>query len=105
MMNDMAALALALAAGLALGAIFFGGLWWTVRKGVSSPRPALWFVGSMIVRTGIVLAGFAFVGSGQWERWLGCLLGFVTARWFVLRLTRRSAGPLNPHVKEASHAP
>jgi F1F0 ATPase subunit 2 len=21
-----------------LGAIFFGGLWWTVRKGLSSPR-------------------------------------------------------------------
>jgi F1F0 ATPase subunit 2 len=30
-------------AGLLLGAIFFGGLWWTVRKGVSSKRPALWF--------------------------------------------------------------
>jgi len=36
-------LILALAAGLVLGAIFFGGLWWTVRKGVSSKYPALWF--------------------------------------------------------------
>ena len=29
---------LACAAGGALGAIFFGGLWWTVRKGVSSAQ-------------------------------------------------------------------
>ena len=46
------------AVGLVLGAVFFGGLWWTVRKGVASPRPALWFVGSMLLRTGVVLAGF-----------------------------------------------
>ena len=36
-------LVLAWVAGVVLGAIFFGGLWWTVRKGVSSKRPALWF--------------------------------------------------------------
>ena len=39
-------------AGLVLGAIFFGGLWWTVRKGLSSQQPALWFLGSMLLRMG-----------------------------------------------------
>ena len=35
-MNDMLTLVLAGVAGGILGAIFFGGLWWTVRKGGSS---------------------------------------------------------------------
>ena len=81
-------LALALAAGLLLGAIFFGGLWWTVRKGVSSTRPALWFLGSMLLRMGIVLAGFYFVGRRDWQRLVACLLGFIIARFIVMRLTR-----------------
>ena len=34
-------LALSLAAGILLGAIFFGGLWWTVRHGALSGDRAL----------------------------------------------------------------
>ena len=63
-------LALALAAGVLLGAVFFGGLWWTVRKGLSSEQPALWFLGSLLLRTSITLAGFYFVSGGHWERLL-----------------------------------
>ena len=46
-MNELLSLAVALAAGLLLGALFFGGLWWTVIRGSSSAHPALWFFGSM----------------------------------------------------------
>ena len=81
-------LVLALVAGVLLGAIFFGGLWWTVRKGVSSKQPALWFFGSLLLRMSIALAGFYFVGRGHWERLLLCLLGFVMARLVVTWLTR-----------------
>ncbi len=70
-MNDPLPLLLAGAAGLVLGAIFFGGLWWTVRKGLSSRQPALWFFGSMLLRMGIALAGFYFVGRGDWRRLIG----------------------------------
>ena len=44
-MTDPGLLALVSAwmAGCFLGAIFYGGLWWTVRRGVTSARPALWF--------------------------------------------------------------
>ena len=104
-MNETLLLILAGVAGAALGAIFFGGLWWTVRKGVSSPRPALWFFGSLLARMSIVLAGFYFVGSGHWERLVAALLGFIVARLIVMRLTRVLVE--NPHrpAKEASHAP
>ena len=45
--------------------ILFGGLWWTVRKGVASERAALWFFGSMLLRTGAVMLGFYFVAGRQ----------------------------------------
>jgi len=105
MMNETLMLALALVAGLLLGAIFFGGLWWTVRKGVSARQPALWFLGSMLLRMGLVLAGFYFAGYGDWKRLVACLLGFVIGRIIVMRLTRARVEPRAPAAKESSHAP
>jgi F1F0 ATPase subunit 2 len=104
-MNNYLFLVFALVAGILLGAIFFGGLWWTVRKGVFSKSPALWFLGSMLLRVGIVLAGFYFVGRGDWERLATCLLGFIIGRFIVLRLTRTLIEPPHSAAKEASHAP
>src|SRR5471030_2966708 len=102
-MNSFLILALALVTGLLLGATFFGGLWWTVRKGVSAKQPALWFLTSMLTRMGIVLAGFYFVGHGDWRRLASCLLGFIVARFIVIRLTRPSVEQQNSATKEASH--
>ncbi len=102
-MNETLMIILSGLAGIGLGGIFFGGLWWTVRKGLASPRPALWFLGSMLCRTGIALAGFYFVGSGNWKRILACLLGFIIARFIVVRLTRLPTEP-TPQQKEDSDA-
>ena len=95
-MNEMLILMLAWAAGILLGAFFFGGLWWTVRKGLSSTQPAFWFFGSLLVRMSIALTGFYFVCGGHWERLVLCLLGFIMARVIVMWLTK---------TKEATHAP
>lgn len=104
-MNEGWMLLLALVTGLLLGAIFFGGLWWTVRKSVSAKRAALLFLGSMVLRTGVVVIGFYVVAGAYWQRLLVCLLGFVIARFIVTRL----AGPPLQHydasAKEAGHAP
>ena len=104
MMNETVTLVLALVTGVLLGAIFFGGLWWTVRKGISSKQPALLFLGSLLLRTSIVLAGFYFITRGHWERLLVCLLGFVVARLIVTWITRVANKPTSL-AKEASHAP
>jgi F1F0 ATPase subunit 2 len=104
-MNEFLSLPLALVTGLLLGAIFFGGLWWTVRKGISSQRPALWFFVSLLLRMSIALAGFYFVGRGHWERLLLCLLGFVLARLVVTWGTRASRENQTRLSQEASHAP
>jgi len=77
-------------AGGALGTMFFGGLWWTVQKALSSTRPALWFFSSWLLRMSLALTGFYFVAGGHWQRLLICLLGFVMARPIVTRLTQYS---------------
>ena len=103
-MNETMALLLAAVAGLCLGSIFYGGLWYTVRKGVTAKQPALWFLGSLLVRMSLVLVGIYFIGGNSWQRMLACLLGFIAARWLVVWLTR-------PHIekpyivaKESRHA-
>lgn len=96
-MREVLMLVLALIAGGGIGALFFGGLWWTVRRGVASPRPALWFLGSLALRLALAAAGFHLVGGGHWKRLLACLCGFVLARLAAARL----AGPAE---KAAGHA-
>jgi F1F0 ATPase subunit 2 len=87
-MSESLSLALAWAAGLLLGATYFGGLWWTVRRAVSSARPARLFLGSLLVRAGVAIAGFYLVGRGHWKRMALCLVAFIVAREIVKVLTR-----------------
>ena len=103
-MNETLTLVLALVAGGVLGTIYFGGLWWTVRKGVSSKRPALWFFSSLLLRMSITLTGFTIISAGHWNRLLACLLGFVLARFMVTRLSGPPVEPHNSPAKEAGHA-
>lgn len=103
-MNEAAILALAWLAGGAIGLFFFGGLWWTVRKGVSAKQPGLWFFGSMLLRMGVALAGFYVVSNRHLDRLLVCLLGFFIARMIVTRLTRTTEKPACL-AEKASHAP
>ncbi len=103
-MPETLTLMAAFATGVLLGAIFFGGLWWTIQKGIVSKRPALWFFGSLLLRMGMVLAGLYLVARGSWERLAVCLLGFFIARLFVTRLVRAVEKP-GCLGEEAIHAP
>jgi F1F0 ATPase subunit 2 len=104
MMNETLSLVVGLVAGIVLGGFFFGGLWWTVRKGVASEYAALWFIGSLALRTTVVLLGFYVVGADNWQRLLAALLGLLVARLIVMKLTRAKT-PSRPLVKGAPHAP
>ena len=66
--------------GMLLGTIFFGGLWMTVRQMQQSRHPAVLFLGSVVVRTTIVLAGIWFVCGRDAAAMIACLLGFVGLR-------------------------
>jgi F1F0 ATPase subunit 2 len=102
MVLELQALGPAFAAGLVLGAIFFGGLFWTVRRGLTAAQPALWFFGSLMLRTSVALLGFYLVGGTDWARWLLCLLGFVVARLAVHRLIRANVTYLTQKSRNAS---
>jgi F1F0 ATPase subunit 2 len=103
-MNETLMQVVAGATGLVLGAAFFGGLWWTVRMGVSTPHPALWFLVSWILRMGLVLAGFHIVGDGRWQRLLACLAGFAVSRVLMIRMTRAVVAHPTSRTKEPSDA-
>jgi F1F0 ATPase subunit 2 len=103
-MNDALSFTSSLIAGLLLGAFFFGGLWWTVCKGVKSEQAALWFFGSMLLRTSVVMLGFYLLLGDSWLRMLVGLFGFFIARLMVTRLTQIDEQP-KPLAQGADHAP
>lgn len=78
--------------GLFLGTFFFGGLWWTVRRALSSRRAELWFALSLLLRTFVVLAGFYYLAISSWQQMLACLIGFVSARVVIFRFTKQREG-------------
>lgn len=86
-MTDLSTLALDFFAGSVLGVVFYGGLWWTVRR-VSGRALGPWLVGSFLLRTLVVLIGFFAVARGSWYGVAACLAGFVAARLAVTRFTR-----------------
>jgi F1F0 ATPase subunit 2 len=92
-MTELPLLSASFLAGAMLGILFFLGLWWTVQKGLASNRPALWFFGSTLLRTGFVIVGFFFISAGDWRRLLICLMGFFIARVLVTRFTRTTGEP------------
>lgn len=106
MVDKILCFSLAMMAGLLLGTVFFGGLWWTVQKGISSGKTAVWLSGSLLLRMGIVLTGFYFTADGHWDRLLACLSGFLIMRTVVTRLVRSPEKKSCPgqEVGNASHS-
>jgi F1F0 ATPase subunit 2 len=95
-MNEALSLTFSLMAGIILGAFFFAGLWWTIQHAILSSQPALWFLSSMLLRTGIVLLGFYFLLGDNWKSMLAGLTGFVISRHIATRLNGAA---------EINHAP
>lgn len=91
----------AIVAGALIGAVFFGGLWFTVQRGLQANRVALWVLISFLLRMGFALGGFYLVADGQWQRMLGCLLGFLLARTFISQFTKTRTTTETPHASES----
>jgi F1F0 ATPase subunit 2 len=91
--------------GVVLGIIFFVGLWWTVKKGVSAKQPAFLFLVSFFLRIGIVLAGFYFAADGHWDHLLTSLFGFIIVRYIATRLAGPPVARQIFSAKEAEDAP
>ncbi|HPC85316.1 MAG TPA: ATP synthase subunit I [Smithellaceae bacterium] len=79
--NELGMLGLMLVAGMALGALYFAGLWQTVKRlGQAQGRARLLMV-SLVVRLSVLLTVFYFLlQGGHWERLAAALAGFVLMR-------------------------
>lgn len=105
MMNDIFALLPAAAGGGLLGVFYFGGLRWTLRKGLASKSTALWLGVSFLLRTGLCLYGFYWIGSAHPLRMMACLAGFIVARVILVKLAGHSAFARDTATSGARHAP
>ena len=85
---EIGQLILALAAGIAVAAFYFGGLWLTVRRVATSPRPALLTFGSFIVRGVIAVAAMVWIARVHLQLLLAAMAGFVLVRVIVTRRLR-----------------
>ena len=101
-MNEILTLLLVAVAGVILGICFFGSLWWTIRRGLSSKRPALLFLTSLLLRISLTLTGFYFIANGSLKLLLVCLLGFVIGRFIMVRLVGSPA--VTASVEEDNYA-
>lgn len=80
----------AFAAGLGLGAFFYGGLWWTVQRLPAIRHPAVWMLSSFVLRTGVVMAGLYLLMAGDWRRLALAVGGMLLARLGAVRIMQRA---------------
>lgn len=85
-------LAVGLAAGAALGAVYFLGLWWTLRRLPGARRPGLRLLASFTLRGALVVAAFAALARWGALALVVALGGFLLARLAVTRALGPAAG-------------
>lgn len=84
-LSEVLGLIFAFAGGIGLGVFFFGGLWWTIRHAKTTSKPTLLMVSSFLVRALLIIAGFYLLSGGRWERIILAILGFLVARFVMIR--------------------
>jgi F1F0 ATPase subunit 2 len=88
--SDIGVISGAFAAGMVLGTVFFGGLWWTVSRALTATLPAMWFGLSALLRMAIAVSGLYGVARLGWPSLIACLCGLLVARAAVTHVARSS---------------
>ena len=79
-MSEVFSLLYAVFVGVGIGLIFFGGLWWTLKRDLLAWKPVWGFALSFGVRVGLALMGFYWLVERDWTHLLSSLLGFFLVR-------------------------
>ena len=87
----IALLLLTVSLGGVLAVIFFGGLWLTVKHLPYVKHPALLMLGSLAIRTCLVMMGLYWLTNENMLRLLAAFLGFIAVRWLMLKKMRPAA--------------
>ena len=75
----------ALAAGMGLGSLYFGGLWVTVRRAAQGRPGGPGLLASLLLRLALIAAGLHLVAGHRWQDYLAALLGILAARGYWTR--------------------
>ncbi|MDZ7691078.1 MAG: ATP synthase subunit I [Balneolaceae bacterium] len=100
-MNEILGLILVLMAGACLGYGFFYGLWWTTKQMTKSPNPYRLLFMSLILRMGLVIAGFYLLVEFGWQLMATALVGFVIVRTVVIKRWGLEAMDLNKTLERS----
>ena len=98
-MSTIASVLIGLAVGVAVGALFFAGLWQTVRRLPDARRPALFAMGSLLFRVALAAAGFILIARAGWLALLAALLAFLAVRRAAI--ARWGPGRRGTHAADA----
>lgn len=90
-MHYSLSLLLALLVGILVSLVYFGGLWWTVRRVLDVERRASWMLASFLVRAGVVLSGLYLVIGTDGLRLAAAMLGFLIVRMVLVAFLRPKA--------------
>ncbi len=91
MVDDIVVVVGMLAAGACLGLLFCGGLWLTLQRLPASRHPYLLTLGSLVLRTVLVLGGVWLCANGRPWRIAVVMAGFVVVQ--LLTTARAAYGP------------
>ena len=90
-MSSLSSTATCLILGVALGAAYFGGLWWSVNRGLRAPNPAAWLMTSALLRMALLLGCFRLVLYGGWQDAVACGCGVLLARSAITQIVRATS--------------
>ncbi len=87
-------LAIGLLVGFCCGAVFFGGLRWTVSRLETARRPALLLIASLLVRLAAVTGAIVLAADARLVRVLAALAGLLIVRTAMVAVARREVAAL-----------
>lgn len=78
-----------LAAGAALGCLYFGGLWWSVRRIKKIEHKKLFLFFSWLLRSVVLCGGLFLLARYDSRMLLGGAAGLLAARFLIVRIVKQ----------------
>ena len=90
-MSDIpgALLGLSTAGGVVIGLLYFGTLWWTVRRIRPAQHSAALVAASFLIRAALAAGALVLVSGGDPLPLLAAVAGFLIARTILIRTVRK----------------
>ena len=92
-MSTVITVAVGVVAGVVLGLVFFGGLWWTTQRLVASSQPGILVSVSLLVRVAVLAAGLFLLAQVGSAALVAAVAGLLVTRIGLTRLAMNGRLP------------